>query len=253
MRYGTSAAGPAARNARRVIEAERECPIAHRLSDGDRPARYPKVGAAKLDRRVHEARCPLRKSERSRVGSSPITNEEPDPLSGVGWRVRNQPDPNEEARWMANASAATDRERCPVDVDTGYWGPAPPVVERSYGRARRLNGYQVVGRARRRSLVRTARPTADEYDDCAQHQRCKRSHGRERLAHKQPTFKGQANRTYDYEASPRASWTWRPVDRTSQSSPFGDAIDTFVRREDAERLVLRRAGETSLFCSSPRQ
>jgi hypothetical protein len=26
-------------------------------------------------------------------------------------------------------------------------------------------------------------------------------------------------------------------DRTSQSSPFGDAIETFIRREDAERFI----------------
>jgi hypothetical protein len=149
---------------------------AHRACDGDRPARYLKRGAAKLDRRVHEAGCRLCKSERSRVGSSRITNEESDPLRGVGWRVRNQPDANEEARWMANASPATDQERCPIDVDTGHCRPAPPVVERSYARAGRLNG-RAVGQARRRSLMRTARPSADEDDDCAQHQRCKSSRG----------------------------------------------------------------------------
>lgn len=127
---------------------------AHRACDGDRPARYLKRGAAKLDRRVHEAGCRLCKSERSRVGSSRITNEESDPLRGVGWRVRNQPDPNEEARWMANASPATDQERCPIDVDTGHCRPAPPVVERSYARAGRLNECRAVGQARRRSLRR---------------------------------------------------------------------------------------------------
>ena len=73
------------------------------------------------------------------VGSrSSITNEESDPLGGTGGRVCTQPDPNEAAPWIANASSATDKERRPIDVDTGSCRPAPPCVKRGSGRAGRL-------------------------------------------------------------------------------------------------------------------
>jgi hypothetical protein len=103
------------------------------------------------------------------VGSLRMPNEESDPLSWAGWRVRNQPDPNEVARWVANASPATDKERCPVGVDTDSCWPAPSGVE-SCGRGgrRRLNGCHVLGRARRRCLGRSAGPTANEDDEPAQ-------------------------------------------------------------------------------------
>ena len=174
-----SAAGPAARNARRVPEMERECPSAHRSSDGDRPARYRKVGgAAKLDLRVHQARCRLRKSECSRVGSSFIMNGESDELGGVGWGIRKQPDRNGEAPWIAGASPAADEERCPVQVDAGCCTPTIPGVQPSSGGApcgpnddkpAAVPMGVHVGRACWWCRVRSARPTADEDDKSAQH------------------------------------------------------------------------------------
>ena len=44
--WGLSATDPAACDARRVFEPERECPSAHRACDGDPPAGYLKGGAA---------------------------------------------------------------------------------------------------------------------------------------------------------------------------------------------------------------
>ena len=176
-----SAAVPAARNARRVLETDRECPIAHRSSDGDRPARYEKRGAAKLDRRVREVRCRVLKSDCPSVGSSSsITNQESDPLGGACWGIRNQPDPNEVTPWIADASPATDEERCAVEVNAGFCRPAPPGVQRSSRGARCGNGEKKptrhlaaaphgvhLGRARRRGLGGSARPTADEDDESA--------------------------------------------------------------------------------------
>ena len=42
------------------------------------------------------------------------------------------------------------------------------------------------------------------------------------------------------------------ADRTSQFSPFGDAIDTFVRREDAERFVEEVRGDDPDLARCPR-
>jgi hypothetical protein len=163
--------------------------------------------------------------------------ESPTHLAGWAGGFAISPHPNEEARWMADASPATDKERCPVDVYAGYCGPAPPVVERSYGRARRLNGCQVVGRARRRSLVRTARQpltsttTAHSISVARARMDARVSLTSTALSRARP------NRTYDHEGIPASLMDLASFDdRTSQSSPFGDAIDTFIGREDGRAL-----------------
>jgi hypothetical protein len=87
--------------------------------------------------------------------------------------------------------------------------------------------------------MRTARPTADEHDDCAQHPRCKSSHGPGgSLSYKQRTFQGPGQPNLRPRGHPHEPHGLGVLDdRTSQSSPFGDAIDTFIRREDAERFI----------------